>query len=153
MKENDMIAAYRNAISHGEHWTEVLPFMRNLLFVGMGGFIGAVLRYLISGGVQKWTQSVDFPYGTLVVNLIGCLVIGMLTRLDELRSLLSPEMRFFILIGLLGAFTTYSTFSNEAMNLINDRRFNMAVLYMAAHLVLGLGAVMVGRLSTYFFWR
>ncbi len=127
--------------------------MRNLLIVGMGGFIGAVLRYLISGSVQKWSQSVDFPYGTLAVNLIGCLVIGMLTRLDEIRSLLSPEMRFFILIGLLGAFTTYSTFSNEAMNLINDRRFNMAVVYMAAHLVLGLVAVLAGRLSTYLIWR
>ncbi len=127
--------------------------MRNLFIVGMGGFIGAMLRYLVSGGVQKWTQSVDFPYGTLAVNLIGCLVIGMLTRLDEMRGLLSPEARFFVLIGLLGAFTTYSTFSNEAMNLINDRRFNLAVLYMAAHLVLGLGAVLAGRLSTYVIWR
>lgn len=127
--------------------------MRNLLFIGIGGFFGAVLRYLISGGVQKWSQSVDFPYGTLTVNLVGCLLIGILTRLDELRSLLSPEMRFFILIGLLGAFTTYSTFSNEAMNLINDRRFNLAVVYLGAHLVLGLGAVMLGRLTTYFIWR
>ncbi len=127
--------------------------MRNLLFIGVGGFCGAVLRYLISGGVQKWTQSVDFPYGTLAVNLIGCLVIGMLTRLDEMHSLISPEMRLFILIGLLGAFTTYSTFSNEAISLINDRRINMAILYLGAHLVLGLGAVMVGRLTTYFIWR
>jgi CrcB protein len=77
----------------------------------------------------------------------------MLTRLDEMRSLISAEMRFFMLIGLLGAFTTYSTFSNEAMNLINDRRFNMAVLYMAAHLVMGLGAVMLGRMTTYIIWR
>ncbi|MEJ2154058.1 MAG: fluoride efflux transporter CrcB [Desulfobacteraceae bacterium] len=127
--------------------------MRNLLIVGMGGFCGAVMRYLVSGGVQKWTQSVDFPYGTLSVNLIGCLVIGMLTRLDEIHSLLTPEMRFFILIGLLGAFTTYSTFSNEAMNLINDRRFSIAVLYIAAHLVMGLLAVLAGRLATFFIWR
>ena len=127
--------------------------MRNLLLIGIGGFLGAVLRYMISGGVQKWTQSIDFPYGTLVVNLIGCLIIGMLTRLDEMRSLLSPEMRLFVLIGLLGAFTTYSTFSNEAMGLINDRRFNMAVLYLGAHLVLGLGAVILGRLTTYSIWR
>lgn len=127
--------------------------MRNLLLIGIGGFLGAVLRYMISGGVQKWTQSIDFPYGTLVVNLIGCLIIGMLTRLDEMRSLLSPEMRLFVLIGLLGAFTTYSTFSNEAMGLINDRRFNMAVLYLGAHLVLGLCAVMLGRLTTYSIWR
>lgn len=127
--------------------------MRNLLLIGIGGFCGAVMRYLISGGVQKWTQSIDFPYGTLAVNLAGCLIIGMLTRLDEMRSLLSPEMRFFILIGLLGAFTTYSTFSNEAMNLINDRRFNMAFVYLGAHIVLGLGAVLLGRMTTYFIWR
>ncbi len=127
--------------------------MRNLLIIGIGGFCGAVLRYLISGGVQKWTQSVDFPYGTLVVNLTGCLLIGMLTRLDEIRSVLSPEMRFFILIGLLGAFTTYSTFSNEAINLINDRRFPMAVLYVGGHVVFGLAAVLLGRLTTYLIWR
>lgn len=127
--------------------------MRNLLFVGLGGFMGAVLRYMLSGGVQKWTQSVDFPYGTLAVNLIGCLLIGMLTRLDEMRSLLTPEMRLLLLIGMLGAFTTYSTFSNEAVSLINDRRFNLAVAYLGLHLVLGLAAVVLGRLTTYLIWR
>lgn len=127
--------------------------MRNLLIIGLGGFCGAILRYLISGGVQKWAQSVNFPYGTLAVNLIGCLIIGMLTRLDEVRNLLSPEMRYLILIGLLGAFTTYSTFSNEAINLINDRRFDLAALYVGAHIVLGLIAVVLGRLSTYTIWR
>jgi len=127
--------------------------MRNLLFVGLGGFMGAVLRYMLSGGVQKWTQSVDFPYGTLAVNLIGCLLIGMLTRLDEMRSLLTPEMRLLLLIGLLGAFTTYSTFSNETVSLINDRRFNLAVAYLGLHLVLGLAAVVLGRLTTYLIWR
>ena len=127
--------------------------MRNLIIVGAGGFCGAILRYLISGGVQRWSQSVNFPYGTLAVNLIGCLVIGMLTRLDEVRSILSPEMRFLIMIGLLGAFTTYSTFSNEAMNLINDRRIHLALLYVGAHVVLGLGAVLLGRISTYLIWR
>ena len=127
--------------------------MRNLLIIGMGGFCGAILRYLISGGVQKWSQSVDFPYGTLAVNLMGCMLIGMLTRLDEVRSILSPELRFLIMIGLLGAFTTYSTFSNEAMNLINDRRFQSAFIYLSAHVVLGLLAVLLGRLSTYLLWR
>jgi fluoride exporter len=137
------------------NWTEVLLllWLRNILIVGMGGFCGAILRYLVSGGVQKWSRSVDFPYGTLAVNLIGCLLIGMLTRLDELRSLLSPEVRFFILVGLMGAFTTYSTFSNEAIGLINDRRINLAVLYLAGHLILGLGAVMMGRLLSYSIWR
>jgi fluoride exporter len=127
--------------------------MRNLFIVGMGGFCGAILRYLVSGGVQRWSQSVDFPYGTLTVNLAGCLIIGMLTRLDEIRSILSPEARFFIMIGLLGAFTTYSTFSNEAINLINDRRFQSALVYVGSHVLLGLGAVFLGRLSTYLVWR
>lgn len=127
--------------------------MRNLLIIGMGGFCGAILRYLVSGGLQRWSQSVAFPYGTLGVNLIGCVVIGMLTRLDEARSVLSPQMRFFIMIGLLGAFTTYSTFSNEAMNLINDRRIQSALVYVAAHVVFGLLAVLLGRLSTYLIWR
>jgi CrcB protein len=127
--------------------------MRNLMIIGLGGFIGAILRYMVSGQVQKWSGSVDFPYGTLVVNLLGCLLIGALTRLDEIRGVLTPEMRFFIFIGLLGAFTTYSTFSNEAINLINDRRFDRALLYMGAHLVLGLSAVLAGRLTTYMIWR
>ncbi|MGD9009262.1 MAG: fluoride efflux transporter CrcB [Desulfobacteraceae bacterium] len=127
--------------------------MRNLLIIGLGGFIGAILRYLVSGQVQKWSESVDFPYGTLAVNLIGCLLIGALTRLDEIRDVLTPDMRFLIFIGLLGAFTTYSTFSNEAINLVNDRRFDLAFLYMGTHLVLGLAAVLAGRLTTYLVWR
>lgn len=127
--------------------------MRNLLIIGLGGFIGAILRYLVSGQVQKWSESVNFPYGTLAVNLLGCLLIGALTRLDEIRDVLTPDMRFLIFIGLLGAFTTYSTFSNEAINLVNDRRFDLAFLYMGTHLVLGLGAVLAGRLTTYLVWR
>ena len=127
--------------------------MRNLMIIGFGGFIGAILRYLVSGQVQKLSESVNFPYGTLAVNLLGCLLIGALTRLDEIRDILTPDMRFLIFIGLLGAFTTYSTFSNEAINLVNDRRFDLAFLYMGAHLVLGLGAVLAGRLTTYLVWR
>ncbi len=127
--------------------------MRNLMIIGLGGFIGAIMRYLVSGQVQEWSESVDFPYGTLAVNLLGCLLIGALTRLDEIRDILTPEMRFLIFIGLLGAFTTYSTFSNETVNLINDRRFALAFLYMGTHLVLGLGAVLAGRLTTYLVWR
>ncbi len=127
--------------------------MRNLLIIGLGGFCGAILRYVVGGGVQKLSQSADFPYGTLTVNLMGCLMIGMLTRLDEIRTVLSPEMRALILIGLLGAFTTYSTFSNEAVSLINDRRFLSAALYVSIHMVVGLGAVFLGRLTTYTIWR
>jgi CrcB protein len=143
----------RNESGESRNTSSEAACMRNLFIIGMGGFCGAILRYMVSGGIQRWSQSVDFPFGTLAVNLIGCLIIGMLSRLDEVRSVLSPEMRFFIMIGLLGAFTTYSTFSNEAMNLINDQRFQSALLYVGTHVVLGLAAVLLGRISTYLIWR
>ena len=127
--------------------------MNKLLIVGMGGFLGSVLRYLMSGYVQKWSESIDFPYGTLAVNLAGCLLIGMLTRMDEMRHVLSSETRLLIMIGLLGAFTTYSTFSNETINLINDRRFISAFTNVAIHIIFGLAAVMIGRTTTYLIWR
>lgn len=127
--------------------------MNKLLFVGLGGFLGAILRYAVSGFAQKLTQSIEFPHGTLAVNLIGCLVVGMLTRMDELRGILSPEVRLFVFIGVLGAFTTFSTFGNETVNLINDRRFSTALLNIGLHVVFGLAAVFLGRLLAYFIWR
>lgn len=127
--------------------------MHKLLIIGVGGFIGAVLRYLLSGYVQKWSDTVDFPYGTLVVNLVGCLLIGMFTRMDELRSVLTPEVRLFLFIGILGAFTTFSTFGNETINLLNDKRFLLGIVNIGGHILFCLLAVMVGRLSTYLIWR
>ena len=92
--------------------------MSKILLVGFGGFVGAVLRYGISGWVQRWTGSVNFPYGTLAVNLLGCLVIGLLAGLAEDRGLFTPEARLFLFIGVLGAFTTFSTFGIETLNLL-----------------------------------
>ena len=127
--------------------------MYKIFLIGSGGFFGAILRYLISGYVQKWAESVDFPYGTLAVNLIGCLLIGLLSRVDEIRSVLSTETRFFLFIGVLGAFTTFSTFSNETVALFNDKRFHLAVLNIGTHMVFGLAAVLLGRFTGYCIWR
>ena len=74
----------------------------DLVYVGLGGFIGSIGRYLAAGAVHQIFPSSYFPIGTAVVNIIGCFLIGVLTGLAELRNLLSPEMRTFLLIGMLG---------------------------------------------------
>jgi len=124
-----------------------------ILLVGLGGFMGSILRYLMSGYVQQWMKSVDFPYGTLAVNLIGCLVIGFLSQLAEARGVFMAESRAFVFIGVLGGFTTFSTFSNETMNLLRDGERLLAVVKIAAHLVPGLIAVWLGRVLAYEIWR
>ncbi len=84
-----------------------------LLFIGVGGFAGSVARYLVSGLVQEASRSVNFPYGTLVVNVLGCLLIGFASHLLESRGFVSESARFFLFTGVLGGFTTFSTFSNK----------------------------------------
>ena len=84
--------------------------MLNIILVGSGGFIGSALRYLIGLGVHSLLRSATFPYGTLAANLIGCLLIGLFNGLADERLLLSPQTRLFILTGMLGGFTTFSTF-------------------------------------------
>lgn len=127
--------------------------MRNTFLVGAGGFIGSVLRYLISGYVQQFIPSAAFPYGTLVVNLTGCLIIGFLSQLAEARSVFAAETRVFIFIGVLGGFTTFSAFGNETMNLFREGENLPAFFNLGVHLVLGLGAVWLGRTLAYLIWR
>ena len=92
---------------------------QNLLLVGLGGFMGALLRYSITGFFQGWSKSVHFPYGTLVVNLLGCLLLGFLSQIAETRGIISAEARSFLFVGLLGAFTTFSTFGNDLLTWAN----------------------------------
>lgn len=126
---------------------------RILVFVGIGGFVGSVLRYSTSGYVQQLTQSTNFSYGTLAVNVIGCFVIGFLSQLVESYGLLSAETRALLIPGVLGGFTTFSTFSNETFNLFRDSETPLALANVAAHLVLGLGAVWAGRALAASMWR
>ena len=121
--------------------------------VGAGGFIGAILRYSISGWVQHMTRSIAFPFGTLAVNIIGCYFIGLLSQLVESQAGINTEMRLLLMVGLLGAFTTYSTFGNETFSLIQDQRYVLALLNMGLHLVLGLSAVLIGRFTIISLWR
>lgn len=127
--------------------------MINILLVGLGGFIGSVLRYLLGGYVQQTLKSSTFPYGTLAVNLIGCFVIGLLAQYGESRGAFSNESRAFIFIGILGGFTTFSSFGNETINLVRDSFVMNATLNVGANVILGLLAVLLGRTISFWIWR
>jgi CrcB protein len=125
----------------------------NVLFVGMGGFIGSALRYLVSGWVQGLSKSLDFPYGTLTVNLLGCFVIGFLAQLAEGRGVFTSEARLLIFIGILGGFTTFSSFGNDTFNLARSGQMLNALANIAANVVFGLLLVWLGRNAAQLIWR
>ena len=127
--------------------------MDRIVFVGMGGFIGAVLRYWLSGYAQQLSSSSLFPLGTLIVNFIGCLVIGFLSQIAEDHGAFTVESKALVFAGILGGFTTFSTFSNETMNLLRDGQNYLAFGNIAGHLILGLGGVWLGRTIAYLIWR
>ncbi len=127
--------------------------MVKLLIVGAGGFVGAILRYVLSGLVQNLSGSAVFPFGTLAVNMMGCFAIGLLSYMAEYRGLFGPETRLFVFIGLLGALTTFSTFGHETYGLIKDARVSFALLNVGIHVVAGLTFVWLGRVLAYALWR
>ena len=93
--------------------------MSKYVALGLAGALGTISRYLLGGWVYQWLGA-EFPYGTLAVNVTGCLVIGFLGTLADERSLLNPQIRLAALLGFLGAFTTYSSFAYETWNLFKD---------------------------------
>ena len=120
--------------------------VKMVLWVGAGGFLGAVLRY----GLSSWLPAQRFGCGTLTVNLLGCLAIGALAGWTETRGELDPHTRALVISGVLGSFTTFSAFGNEVMELVREGRNLAAGGVVLAHLALGFGAVVAGRaLSLY----
>ena len=118
--------------------------LRPVLLAGLGGFIGSAGRYLVGGWVHRAWPLSSFPLGTLVVNVSGCFLIGLLAALVEVRQLFGPDLRVFLLIGLLGGFTTFSSFAYETLALLRDAELGRALANVAAQVVLGLGAAWVG---------
>ncbi len=118
--------------------------MLKILVIGLGGFVGTVARYGVSGWVQKKAGS-DFPAGTLAVNVAGCLLIGALMALVETRPVLGPDARMFLAVGILASFTTFSTFGYETLELARIGAFRLALASVAANLLIGLLAVWAGR--------
>jgi CrcB protein len=119
--------------------------MLQVFLVGAGGFLGAILRYLVGGWVHGNLDNASFPYGTLVVNAAGCLVIGFLSGLAESRSVFGPEARLFLFIGVLGGFTTFSSFAYETVSLARDAENLAAAMNVFAQLSLGLAGVWFGN--------
>ncbi len=118
--------------------------MQNILIVGLGGFLGSIGRYLLSGLILHLTAPSRFPFSALAVNVLGCLLIGLLAGLTERQPAISPEARLFLFTGLLGGFTTFSAFGLEAMNLLRRGDIGLAALYAAGSVVLGIIAVGLG---------
>jgi CrcB protein len=112
--------------------------IRNLLLVALGGALGSVGRYLVS----RWMTG-TFPWGTLTVNLLGSLLIGLLTGLVAKGSL-SPEMKLLLVTGFCGGFTTFSTFANESFSMMKAGDALQMALYLAASVVIGILAVWLG---------
>jgi CrcB protein len=122
--------------------------MKAVLLVALGGAIGSVARYKLSGLVLHHTVDWRFPAGTFAVNVLGCLVAGVLAGLAEKHDLLSPDARLLLFTGLLGGFTTFSAFGLETMHLIKRGDVAVAAANVALSVVAGLLALWLGMAAT-----
>lgn len=109
--------------------------MKLLLAVALGGAVGAVGRFLVMSGVGSWLGH-GFPWGTFAVNLVGSFILGAVLEIGALHWSMPPEVRAFVVVGLLGAFTTFSTFSMDTYYLIDRGQIVSAVAYVAGSVVL-----------------
>lgn len=123
----------------------MIPYgLPQLLWVGAGGFLGSVGRFVIAGFFNRLSPALAFPIGTLAVNILGCFLIGLLYGLAESRNMLGTDTRIFLFIGVLGGFTTYSTFGFESLALLKDGAMLKASANIIIHVFLGLAAVWLG---------
>jgi fluoride exporter len=118
--------------------------MHPWLIVGAGGFIGAILRYSLGGWIQKVMES--FPLGTLIINFTGSFVLALIMYSSEYGGVFGPEERMFLTIGVMGAYTTMSTFSYESFRLFEDGQLTLFALNVLGTLASCLFAVYLGRL-------
>ena len=118
--------------------------VKSILIAGLGGFIGTILRYMVSRLIQSNSLGL-FPWATFTVNIAGCLLIGLFYGISEKGNLMSPNLRLFLTVGICGGFTTFSSFSNDAFLLIQDKEWLRVSLYTALSFFLGLVAVYLGK--------
>ena len=117
--------------------------MLKCLYVGVGGFFGAICRYLI--GVAFSSVTMSFPISTLIINFVGAVVIGSITEFSAKITPINPNLMLFLTVGICGGFTTFSTFSLETLNLIEKGKVFIGVGYAVASLVLCIIGVFIGK--------
>ena len=118
--------------------------MYTILLVGIGGFIGATLRYVLGGWIQN--SFVSFPVGTLTINTIGSFFLGLIMYLSEYQGLFSDQARIFLTIGILGAFTTLSTFGYESFRLLDDSKLMLMAINVVSTVLFSMMAVYLGKI-------
>lgn len=118
--------------------------MQNILLVGLGGFFGSIARYKLGGLILHITAQDRFPFGTFTVNVLGCLIVGVLAGTAERYDVFGADARLFLFTGLLGGFTTFSAFGLETVYLIRRSDLSAAALYTGGSVILGITAVWLG---------
>ncbi len=124
--------------------------MNKLIYVGIGGFIGACLRYLISINSSKLFGT-QLPYGTLIVNVLGGILIGLIMEYSLTSDSISAEMKLFLTTGIMGGLTTFSTFSYETINFFSEGSYILGTLNTCLNLFLSLGGVLFGKYVSHIF--
>lgn len=118
-----------------------------IILVGLGGGLGSIFRYLTSVVVTKYVQT-TFPLGTFAVNIIGCLIVGILLGLFERQQLTNPDLKFLLITGFCGGYTTFSAFASENINLFQSGNSLTAFVYIASSVLISLFAVFIGIILT-----
>src|SRR5574344_1135376 len=119
--------------------------IKTFMIVGIGSFFGGGCRFLLSKVVQNMIEY-SFPLGTMVVNILGCFLIGLFYGLFDRGGLMNPDLKLFLTVGVCGGFTTFSTFMNENFQLLKDGNFFYTSLYLALSLVGVMIAIFLGHL-------
>lgn len=119
--------------------------LKYALITGLGGFFGSALRYWMQR-LSSLIFPISFPYGTFIVNILGALLIGILFAISEKTTILGPQWRIFVITGILGGFTTFSSFTLDTMNLFRESQYLYAFTYVSLTVFLGIAITIVGYL-------
>jgi len=121
--------------------------LKNILLVGLGGFIGSVGRYMVAQ-LNTYINFFSIPYGTLLVNIAGSFIIGFLTGIASRSDIINSELRLFLMVGICGGFTTFSSFTNENLMLMQSGQIFSVILYTALSIFFGFLFVYLGYISS-----